>query len=322
MPKAPGKSYRVGLSLVELFDLFPDEPSAERWWIASRWPNGIACPRCGSVNIQTRRTRKPQPYRCRDCRYDFSAKTGSLMQGSPLGFRTWAIAIYLLTTGLKGTSSMKLHRDVKVTQKTAWFLAHRIRETWAERNNRVPFTGPVEADETFIGGLGKNMHRVKRRQLTGRGGVDKMVVAGVLDQGTKQVRTVVLRRSSGPVLRGFVTRHTVAGAAVYTDETQLYAGIAHRETVKHGIGEYVRGAVTTNGMESFWSMFKRGYHGTYHKMSPKHLPRYVAEFEGRHNDRSHDTIDQMVQIVRGMDRKRLRYEDLIRDTDSPSPDIA
>ena len=153
MAKAPGRSERNGISLIGLFDMFPDEKSAERWWIANRWPDGVACPECGSTNVQERASRKPQPYRCRDCRYDFSAKTGSVMQGSPLGFRTWVIAIYLLTTSIKGTSSMKLHRDLKVTQKTAWFLAHRIRETWAESGS-VPFTGPVEADETYIGGPG------------------------------------------------------------------------------------------------------------------------------------------------------------------------
>ena len=149
MAKAPGRSHRKGISLIELFEMFPDNETAERWWVANRWPNGVVCPECGSLNIQHRETRKPQPYRRRDCRYDFSARTGSLMQGSPLGFRKWAIAIYLLTTGIKGTSSMKLHRDLKVTQKTAWFIAHRIRETWAESSG-VPFTGPVEADETYL----------------------------------------------------------------------------------------------------------------------------------------------------------------------------
>ncbi len=132
MPKAPGKNYRNGISLIEFFDRFPDEESAERWWTTERWPTGVACPGCGSMNIQHRTTRKPQPYRCRDCRKDFSAKTGSLMHGSPLGYRIWVLAIYILTTGIKGTSSMKLHRDLKVSQKTAWYLAHRIRETWAD----------------------------------------------------------------------------------------------------------------------------------------------------------------------------------------------
>ena len=128
--------------------MIPDEKAAEAWWVRSRWPHGVVCPACGSMRIQHRKTRKPQPYRCRDCRKDFSAKTGSLLEGSPLPFQTWVIAIYILTTGIKGTSSMKLHRDLRITQKSTWFLAHRIRETWAE-NCGAPFTGPVEADETL-----------------------------------------------------------------------------------------------------------------------------------------------------------------------------
>ena len=117
--RAPGKHYRKGLSLIEAVRLFPDNETAEKWFVATRWPSGVACPACGSVNVQTRPTRKPQPYRCRDCRKDFSVRTGTLMRGSNLGFHIWAIALYLLTTGLKGTASMKLHRDLGITQKSA-----------------------------------------------------------------------------------------------------------------------------------------------------------------------------------------------------------
>ena len=155
MPKrkrAPGKSYRKGLTLLQVFQMFPDNETAEEWFINQRWPQGVACLDCGSMNIQYRKSRKPQPFRCRDCRVDFSTKTGTLMQGSNLGFRVWAIAIYVYTTGIKGTSSMKLHRDLGITQKTAWHLAHRIREAW-EEDNPHPFRGPVEVDEVYLGGL-------------------------------------------------------------------------------------------------------------------------------------------------------------------------
>ena len=158
--KAPGKHYREGLSLVELTQLFPDNPKAEQWFVKTRWPNGPTCPRCESPNVETVRTRKPQPYRCRSCRKHFSVRTGTLMESSNLGLQKWAIAFYLLATGLKGTSSMKLHRDLKTTQKTAWFLAHRIRETWGKSGS--PFGGPVEIDETFVGGKARNMHAHKR----------------------------------------------------------------------------------------------------------------------------------------------------------------
>ena len=129
--RAPGKHYRNGLSLIELTRMFPDDATAERWFVAQRWQGTIACPSCGSVNVQERPSRKPQPYRCRDCRKDFSVRTGTPMHASNLGLQTWAIAFYLLATGIKGTSSMKLHRDLKITQKSAWHLAHRIRESWS-----------------------------------------------------------------------------------------------------------------------------------------------------------------------------------------------
>ena len=141
--------------------MFPDDRTSEQWFTEQRWPDGAACPQCGSVNVHERPTRKPQPYRCRDCRKDFSVRTGTLMHGSNLGFQKWAIAIYLVTTNLKGVSSMKLHRDLKVTQKTAWYLAHRIRETWED--NALPFAGPVEVDETYIGGKAANRPLAKRR---------------------------------------------------------------------------------------------------------------------------------------------------------------
>ena len=157
--KGPGKHFRKGITYVELIQMFPDDAAAEAWFIRNRWPDGVRCPKCNSDNIQERRTRKPQPYRCRSCRKDFSVKTNTLMHSSPLGFQVWAIAIFLSATHLKGLSSMKLHRDLGVTQKTAWHLAHRIREAW--KNEVDPFIGPVEVDETYVGG-----NRVKTRTGT------------------------------------------------------------------------------------------------------------------------------------------------------------
>ena len=253
-------------------------------------PNGVACPKCGSVNVLTVKTRKPQPYRCRDCRKCFSVKTGTLMQSSNLGLQTWAIALYILTTGIKGTSSMKMHRDVGVTQKTAWHLAHRIRDTWQRNTNQPQMGGPVDADETFIGGKESNKHESPRLH-EGRGAVGTVAVAGVKDRATGRVRASAVPDTTGDTLRGFVTVHAASGAMVYTDGEPAYAGLPRHEPVKHSVGEYVRGIAHTNGMESFWSMLKRGYTGTYHHMSPEHLDRYVGEFEGRHNDRDSNTID-------------------------------
>ena len=309
---APGKSYRTGLSFVQISRMFPDDPTAERWFTETRWPNGVCCVRCGSLNVQERQTRKPQPYRCRDCRKDFSVKTDTLMHNSPLGCQTWAIAIYLLTTGIKGVSSMKLHRDLGITQKSAWHLAHRIRENFADEHDGM-FSGPVEIDETFVGGKARNMHAHKREQvIKGRGTVGKTAVVGAKDRKTNRVSTAVVENVDQPTLQGFVAKNVEHGAKVYTDDHGGYEGLPNHETVRHSVKEYVNGKAHTNGIESFWAMLKRGYVGTYHRMSPKHLHRYVDEFSGRHNQRESDTIDQMAAMVRGMKGKRLSYMDLVK----------
>ena len=311
--QGPGKSYRKGITLAEAVNRFSDESEAERWFIETRWPSGMCCPHCGSVDVYERKNRKPLPYHCRDCRKDFSVKTGTLMQGSKLSLSTWAIAYYLLTTNLKGVSSMKLHRDLGITQKTAWHLAHRIRETWEDKGSGSnKFDGPVEVDESFFGGKEKNKHESKKLKA-GRGTVGKTPVVGVKDRVTNQVSANVVPSTDRPTLQGFVSEKVAKGATVYTDDHAGYHGLPNvkHETVAHSVGEYVREQAHTNGMESFWSMMKRGYVGTYHQISPKHLDRYVTEFEGRHNSRPADTINQMESMVRGSNGKRLRYRDLI-----------
>ena len=289
--------------------MFPDNAAAERWFIDQRWPDGICCHWCGSCRVQTGCAHRTMPFRCRDCRKRFSVRTGTVMQSSKLGFQTWLVAMYLLTTSLKGVSSMKLHRDLGVTQKTAWHLAHRLREMW-RRNGVDPFDGPVEADETYFGGKTKNMHEWQRVKRGGaRGTAGKVGVVGMKDQKTKQVRAAVIKSPTGMAV--FVGAHLTGEAMLYTDEAQVYKGFQKHESVSHGFGEFARGGVTTNGIESFWSMLKRAYIGVFHRLSPEHLPRYVTEFEGRHNARDLDTTEQMTAMVRGGEGRQLRYADLI-----------
>ena len=309
--KAPGKSHRKGLTLAELFRMFPDDATAERWFAEQRWAEGPHCPYCGSTNVQSGAKHKTMPYRCREkeCAKRFSVRTKTPMESSKLGFQVWAVALYQVTTNLKGVSSMKLHRDLGITQRSAWFLAHRLREAWKDQGSQ--FVGPVEVDETFIGGKEKNKHANKKLRA-GRGGVGKAIVVGAKDRETNRVSAAVVENTDAKTLQGFVGERAVKGATVYTDDHGGYQGMPfEHETVKHSISEYVNGMAHTNGIESFWALLKRGYHGTFHHFSEKHLDRYVTEFSGRHNIRDADTIDMMRSVVSKMAGKRLRYKDLV-----------
>ena len=309
--KAPGKAHRKGISLIEIAAMFPTDGAAERWIEAQRWPKGPYCPYCGSLNVQVDIKHSSMTHRCRDCptRPMFSLKTGTAMHRTQLGYREWAIAIYLLATNLKGVSSMKLHRDLNITQKSAWYLAHRLREGWKAGNGGM-FSGPAEADETYLGGKRANMPKSKRKALKGRGAIGKTAVVGVKDRITKRVHAQVTPFTDAATLQSFIHNHVMRGAEVYTDEHGGYRNLKGFEhaSVNHSVGEYVRGMAHTNGIESFWSMLKRAHKGTFHKLSAKHLNRYVTEFAGHHNDREYDTLAIMERIASGLSGKRLGCE--------------
>ncbi len=317
--KGPGKANREGVTLLQLAEMFPDEASAAAWFEALVWPGGERhCPRCGCMDTRKASATSGLPYYCSGCKRAFSVRIGTALERSKVPLRKWVFAIYLEMTSLKGVSSMKLHRDIGVTQKTAWFMLHRIREAWAHERGAL-FTGPVEADETYIGGKRKNMSKAKRRELkeagAGRGTAGKEAVAGVKDRETGRVAARRMEATDAGALQGFVRANVEPGAVLYTDEAKAYKGMPEfeHEAVNHSVGEYVRAMAHTNGMESFWSMLKRGYVGTYHKISPKHLDRYVAEFAGRHNVRPLDTLAQMESVVIGLVGKRLTYQAAIAD---------
>ena len=304
----------ANLSLMELMELFPDNATAEKWFEERRWPNGRFCPHCGSTDTIETKNRRPQPYRCRDCDGHFSVRKGSVMEASNISYQKWGLATYLFLLDPKGCSSIRLHNQLGISQPAAWHMLHRLRESFPTYDERME--GPVEVDETFIGGLRQNMstERYKQVRHLGRGTGGKHVVVGIKDRATGKVVARHISDTTSETLHAYIKEHVEPGATVYTDEARGYRnlrGFKHA-SVEHGRRVYVRDDVHVNGIESFWSNIKRAYKGTYHYMSPKHLSRYVKESTGRFNMREHDMITRMEALTKGMVGKRLRYKDLTK----------
>lgn len=299
-------------SLFEFFKLYPDEESARVYFEAKRWNGEPVCAHCGSLSAVECKDHKPMAYRCKDCRKHFSVRTGTVLAESKIGLQKWLMAIYMMTTARKGIPSTQMARELGITQKSAWFLAQRIRETWM--NNKPTdggsLGGEVEVDETYIGGKETNKHSNKKLRV-GRGTAGKIIVAGI-KQRNGSVVAEMLPNTSKATLQGFINRHVLTGTTVYTDEHSSYTGIPFQHmTVSHSAREYVNGMAHTNGIESFWALLKRGYYGVYHYMSEKHLHRYINEFSNRHNTADLSTLEFIGATVENISGKRLTYKELI-----------
>ena len=284
-------------SIVDFMNYFQDEETCHKYFEKIRFRDGEYCPHCGFTSIY--RFKDGKRYRCSHCHKDFTIKTGTIFGESKISLQKWFIAIYLLTTCRKGISSVQLAKQVGVTQKTGWFMDHRIRKAMKQNGNQL--FGIIEADETYVGGKEKNKHAKKRIGGTqGRNTKGKTAVFGMLQRGG-EARAQVIDNVKMRTIEKHIIDNIKIGSKLYTDDFPSYDRIGRlysHETISHAHGEYVKaGGVHSNCAESFWAIFKRGYIGIYHSMSEKHLQMYVDEFTYRFNRRADDFKDIFPNMV-------------------------
>lgn len=304
-------------TLSEAIRLYADPQIARDFVTAMRWPNGVACPRmgCGSASVHFIATRRT--WRCNDCKRQFSTKVGTIFEESPLGYDKWLPAIWLITNAKNGISSCEISRALAVTQKTAWFMLHRIRAAM-KSGTFEKLAGPVEVDETYIGGLTKlmNKKRKKRYNQVGRGAFGKAAVLGLIERNTAErkgkIRAFVIPFVDREHLHGGIRKHVAPGSDVHTDGFPSYREMPE-EYVHHVIDhayEYVRDNVHTNSIESFFSVLKRTLKGTYIAPRPQHLQRYIEEQVHRFNERTKNDGERFPVVVKQADGVRLTYKAL------------
>jgi transposase-like protein len=301
-------------TLIEAVRYFSDPDRSLRLLVKLRWPNGVACPMCGSQRVSFLSTRRLWKCSQTHDRRQFSIKVGSIFEDSPLKLDKWLVAMWLIVNCKNGVSSYEVARDLHVTQQTAWFMLHRIRKAM-QRGSFEKFgtDGPVEADETMIGGLARFMHKDKKAvKITGTGGAGKELVMGLLDRETGKVHVTHIKDRKKRTLQEHVRENVVSGAEVFTDELASYTGLEKdyvHQFVNHA-EKYVEGNVHTNGIENFWSLLKRSLKGTYVSVEPFHLFRYLDEQAFRYNERKTSDGMRFVEAAGAAFGKRLTYKEL------------
>ncbi len=303
------------ISVFDFLKQFPNEDTCEKHIVAARWPRGIFCPYCNNHRIY--RLEKQKRFKCGNCRKQFTVRTGSVLAESKVPLQKWLMTTWIMTSHTKGISSMQLAKTLGVTQKTAWFLAHRVREAFSEGSGSL-FTGVVEADETYVGGKNKNRHKDKKIEGTqGRSTKDKTPIVGI-KQRDGRIKAMPVNDTTSKTICNIINKTVAKGATICTDEYNSYNGLATQNynhlRVNHSAGEYVNGLASTNHLESFWSLFKRGFVGVYHQMSPAHLSRYVDEFSFRHNLTKLTCAEIINRVFFNTNAKRLTYKALTNAT--------
>lgn len=299
-------------TLQQAIRFFSDDLTCVKFVASRRWIDGKAvCPRCQSDNNTFMESRRVWQCKNKECKKQFSVKVGTIFEDSPITLDKWLTAMWLIVNAKNGISSYELHRAIGVTQKTAWFMNHRIRVSM-EANSFEKISGEVECDETYIGGLQKNMHKSKREKLLkGRGMVNKTAVFGMVQRKGK-VRAQVIQKADTPTLLGIIDSNIETGSTVITDDHGGYRNMRDEYThqvINHAV-EYVRDNVHTNSIENFWSLLKRTIKGTYVSVEPFHLEKYVTEQTFRYNEREGNDQNRFIELLKGVADKRLTYAEL------------